>query len=135
LPKDTRQLLANFQSVPQNLVQAIVDANKTRKKFISDQILKNNPKVVGIYRLAMKAGSDNFRQSAIKDVLDIIKSAGVEVVIFEPNLTSKEFFGSRVVDDHDEFKRISDIIVANRIDDTLENVISKVYSRDIYGVD
>jgi UDPglucose 6-dehydrogenase len=135
LPKDTKQLLANYRDVPNNMIQAIVEANRTRKDFISDSILRRNPKVVGIYRLVMKSGSDNFRASAIQGIMKRIKAKGVEVVIFEPELHEEEFFHSRVFTDLNEFKSISDVIVANRQDDILSDVISKVYTRDLFGND
>ncbi len=135
LPKDTKQLLANYANVPSNIIRAIVDANNTRKDFISDSILKKNPKVVGIYRLVMKAGSDNFRSSAIQGIMKRIKAKGIEVVIYEPALHEDEFFHSRVICDLEEFKKISDVIVANRHTDVLDDVADKVYSRDLFGND
>lgn len=135
LPKDTKQLLANYHNVPSNLIQAIVDANVTRKDFIAQSVLQRNPKVVGIYRLVMKSGSDNFRASAIQGVMKRIKGRGVEVVIYEPTLQEDEFFHSRVMQDLDEFKHYSDVIVANRQSDELADVLEKVYSRDIFGMD
>lgn len=135
LPKDTKQLLANFNEVPNNIVRAIVDANTTRKDFIADSILKRNPKVVGIYRLVMKSGSDNFRASAIQGVMKRIKAKGVEVIVYEPVLEEKEFFHSQVINDLEEFKKISDVIVANRPSAELEDVIGKVYTRDLFGSD
>jgi len=135
LPKDTKQLLANFGDVPSNMVRAIVDANTTRKDFIADSILKRNPRVVGIYRLVMKSQSDNFRASAIQGVMKRIKAKGVEIVIFEPVLKDKTFFNSRVISDLDEFKRISDLIVANRQSEVLSDVYEKVYTRDLFGND
>jgi UDPglucose 6-dehydrogenase len=135
LPKDTKQLQANYRDVPQNLISAIVEANTTRKDFIAADILRRGPKVVGIYRLIMKAGSDNFRMSSIQGVMKRIKAKGVEVVVFEPSLTEDVFFNSRVIRDLEEFKRISDVIVANRRTDVLEDVAGKVYTRDIYGRD
>ncbi|HEO99501.1 MAG: nucleotide sugar dehydrogenase [Campylobacterales bacterium] len=135
LPKDTKQLLANYADVPSNIIRAIVDANSTRKDFIADQILGRDPKVVGIYRLVMKAGSDNFRSSAIQGIMKRIKAKGIEVVIYEPTLHEEEFFHSRVVKDLDEFKNISDVIIANRQADVLDNVNEKVYTRDLFGND
>lgn len=135
LPKDTKQLLANYADVPQNIMSAVVDANRTRKDHIADMIIKRNPNIVGIYRLTMKAGSDNFRQSAVQGVMKRIKGKGIEVVVYEPNLKEDEFFRSRVIRDLDEFKRISDVIVANRLSDELKDVVDKVYTRDIYGRD
>ena len=135
LPKDTKQLLANFGDVPSNLVRAIVDANTTRKDFIADAILKRNPKVVGIYRLVMKTGSDNFRASAIQGVMKRIKAKGVEIVVYEPVLEEESFFNSRVIKDLAEFKAVSDVIVANRQSDALSDVKAKVYTRDLFGSD
>lgn len=135
LPKDTRQLLANYNAVPQNLIQAIVSANTTRKDFIAADVIKRDPKVVGIYRLVMKAGSDNFRSSAIQGVMKRIKAKGIEVVVYEPVLAATEFYRSRVVDDLDTFKAQCDVIVANRITDEIRDVRDKVYSRDLFGDD
>lgn len=135
LPKDTKQLLANFQDVPSNMVRAIVDANTTRKDFIADAILKKSPKVVGIYRLVMKSGSDNFRASAMQGVMKRIKAKGIEVVVYEPVLEDDTFFNSRVVKDLNEFLSISDVIVANRQGPELEQVKDKVYTRDLFGSD
>ena len=135
LPKDTKQLLANFGDVPSNMVRAVVDANTTRKDFIADSILKRNPKVVGIYRLVMKTGSDNFRASAIQGVMKRIKAKGVEIVVYEPVLEEESFFNSRVIKDLAEFKTVSDVIVANRQSDALNDVKAKVYTRDLFGSD
>jgi len=147
LPKDTKQLLANYKDVPSNLIEAIVKANSTRKDFIADSIIKklnsslptphssSQPKVVGIYRLVMKAGSDNFRSSAIQGIMKRIKAKGIEVVVYEPALHEDEFFHSRVIRDLEEFKKISDVIVANRHADVLDDVAQKVYTRDLFGND
>lgn len=135
LPKDTKQLLANYQDVPQNVMSAIVDANRTRKDHIADMIIKRNPKIVGIYRLTMKMDSDNFRQSAIQGVMKRIKAKGIEVVVFEPALHEDEFYHSRVIKDFDEFKKISDVIVANRLTNEIKDVMDKVYTRDLFSRD
>ena len=132
LPKDTKQLLANYSDVPNNIMAAIVDANRTRKDFIADRIIEREPAVVGIYRLTMKANSDNFRQSSIQGVMKRIKAKGIEVVVYEPSFEEDTFFRSRVIRDLDEFKKISDVIVANRFSEDLEDCMSKVYTRDLY---
>ncbi|MCT7537414.1 nucleotide sugar dehydrogenase [Aliarcobacter butzleri] len=135
LPKDTKQLLANYSEVPSNLIEAIVKSNSTRKDFIADSIVRKNPKIVGIYRLVMKSGSDNFRSSAIQGIMKRIKAKGIEVVVYEPVLNEDTFFNSRVIKDLEEFKKISDVIVANRLSDILKDVEDKVYTRDIFGND
>lgn len=135
LPKDTKQLRANYEDVPNNIISAIVDANRTRKDYIADAILARKPKTVGIYRLTMKTNSDNFRQSSIQGIMKRIKAKGVEVVVFEPALKEEEFFNSRVIRDLEEFKKVSDVIVANRLSDILMDVEEKVYTRDLYGRD
>lgn len=132
LPKDTKQLLANYNDVPNNIIAAVVDANRTRKDFIADQIIARRPKVVGIYRLTMKANSDNFRQSAIQGVMKRIKAKGIEVVVYEPSLNEEHFFNSRVIRDLAEFKTVSDVILANRYNDDIADVLDKVYTRDLY---
>lgn len=135
LPKDTKQLLANYSHVPQNLIRAIVDANRTRKDFLSDQILMTGARTVGIYRLVMKAGSDNFRQSSIQGIMKRLKAKGVEVIVYEPVLDQQDFFRSRVVRDFQYFKEKSDVIVANRLTDDIADVADKVFTRDLFGED
>jgi UDPglucose 6-dehydrogenase len=135
LPKDTKQLLANYATVPQNLIRSIVDANRTRKDFLSDQILAQHPRVVGIYRLVMKAGSDNFRQSSVQGIMKRLKAKGTEVIVFEPTLEDTHFFGSQVLRDLEDFKTRADVIVANRITDDLRDVTDKIFTRDLFGSD
>lgn len=135
LPKDTKQLRANYENVPNNIISAIVDANRTRKDHIADMILAKKPQVVGVYRLTMKTDSDNFRQSSIQGIMKRIKAKGIEVVVYEPTLKEDRFFRSRVIRDLDEFKKISDVIIANRLTDELADVREKIYTRDIYGRD
>ncbi|MCU5547311.1 nucleotide sugar dehydrogenase [Bacillus thuringiensis] len=135
LPKDTKQLLANYADVPNNIMTAIVDANRTRKDHIAEMIIKRNPKVVGIYRLTMKMDSDNFRQSAIQGIMKRIKAKGIEVVVYEPALREETFYNSQVINDFEEFKKVSNIIVANRLTDDLREVEGKVYTRDLFSRD
>ena len=135
LPKDTKQLLANYKDVPNNLIQAIVESNTTRKDFVADQIISRKPKTVGVYRLTMKANSDNFRQSSIQGVMKRIKAKGIEVVIYEPTYKQEDFFNSKVIRDFEKFKQMSDVIIANRMTDDLLSVKEKVYTRDLYSRD
>lgn len=135
LPKDTKQLLANYQDVPNNIIKAIVDSNTTRKDFIAEQILKRSPKVVGVYRLVMKQGSDNFRASAIQGVMKRLKAQGIEIVIYEPVFKEKEFYNSKVIKNLEDFKQLADVIVANRLTDEIQDVSGKVYTRDLFGKD
>ena len=135
LPKDTKQLLANYSEVPSNLIEAIVKSNSTRKDFVADSIIARRPKIVGVYRLIMKEGSDNFRSSAIQGIMKRIKAKGIEVVVYEPVLKEDNFYNSRVIKDLDEFKKISDVIVANRVSENLKDVLEKIYTRDIFNSD
>ena len=135
LPKDTKQLLANYKDVPQNLIEAIVNSNKTRKDFITEEIIKTKPQVVGIYRLTMKTGSDNFRASAIQDIIKNLRGNNIDVIIYEPTLTKNEFNGFKVINDINEFKTKSSIILANRQENLLEDVKDKVYTRDLFSRD
>ena len=135
LPKDTKQLLANYKDIPQNLIEAIVNSNRTRKEFITDEILQRKPDVVGIYRLTMKSGSDNFRSSAIQDIIKNLKAENQTIIIYEPTLNKEEFYGCKIVNDLEEFKNKSSVIMANRLEDNLMNVKDKVYTRDLFARD
>ena len=135
LPKDTKQLKANYRDIPNSLISAIVEANSTRKDFVADSIIKKNPKIVGIYRLIMKSGSDNYRFSSVQGIIKRIKAKGIEVIIYEPTMKENTFFNSKVINDFEEFQKIATIIVANRITSELDKVIDKVYSRDIFHSD
>jgi len=135
LPKDTKQLRANYESVPQNIINAIVDSNSTRKDFIADQIITKKPTVVGIYRLVMKAGSDNFRASSIQGIMKRIKAKGIKVIVYEPALDTEDFYSSPVVNDLEHFKKLADVIVANRHAPELQDVEQKVFTRDLFGSD
>ncbi len=135
LPKDCKQLKANNKDVPENIISAIVEANRTRKDHIANMIISRNPKVVGVYRLTMKSGSDNFRASAIQGVMKRIKAKGIEVVVYEPTLKEDDFFNSRVIRDLDEFKKMSDVIIVNRLDDNVKDVLDKIYTRDLFTRD
>lgn len=135
LPKDTKQLKANYKDEPENIISAIVESNRTRKDHIANMIIKRNPKVVGIYRLTIKSGSDNFRASAIQGVMKRIKGKGIEVIVYEPTVKEDNFFNSKVVNDLNEFKKLSDVIIVNRIDDIIKDVENKIYTRDIFARD
>lgn len=132
LPKDTKQLLANYDNVSQNIIQAVVDANSTRKDFLANVIIKKNPKIVGIYRLVMKAGSDNYRQSSVQGIMKRLQAEEMEIIVYEPNLQENQFFNSVVVTDLNAFKRASDVIVANRMTDDLADSLDKVFTRDLF---
>ena len=135
LPKDSKQLKANYKDVPENIISAIVEANQTRKDHIANMILARKPKVVGVYRLTMKAGSDNFRESAIQGVMKRIKAKGIEIIIYEPTIKEDSFFNSRVIRDLDEFKKVSDVVIANRLDDSIKDIKNKIYTRDLFARD
>lgn len=135
LPKDTKQLLANYENVPQNLIRAIVRSNRTRKKHIVEMVMRKNPEVVGVYRLTMKTDSDNFRSSAIQEIIDRLKDEGVEIIIYEPTLKDNTFQNCKVINNFEEFSSKSDVILANRLEDTLKPLKNKVYTRDLYSRD
>ena len=135
LPKDTKQLLANYNNVPQNLIGAIVNANSTRKDFLTDEILKRSPRVVGIYRLVMKKNSDNYRESSVQGIMKRIKAKGINVIVYEPSFSAKKFFGSKIENDLIKFKKKADLVVANRMDPEIFDVSDKVFSRDLFGND
>ena len=135
LPKDSKQLKANYKDVPENIISAIVESNKTRKDHIANMIMEKNPKIVGVYRLTMKSGSDNFRASAIQGIMKRIKAKGIEVVVYEPTLKEDNFFNSRVINDLDEFKKISDVVIVNRLDENVKDIEDKVYTRDLFARD
>lgn len=135
LPKDTKQLKANYKDVPENLISAIVESNRTRKDHIADEIINKHPKIVGVYRLTMKSGSDNFRASAIRGIMKRIKAKGIEVVVYEPTLKEDNFFNSRVIKDLEEFKKMSDVIIVNRVNEELSDVSEKIYTRDLFARD
>jgi UDPglucose 6-dehydrogenase len=135
LPKDTKQLRANYKDIPNSLVSAIIDANSTRKDFIADSIINKNPKIVGVFRLIMKAGSDNYRESSVQGVMKRIKAKGIEVIVYEPVIEDKEFFNSQVINNLEKFKKLSDIIIANRVTDEIKDVMAKVYTRDLFKTD
>lgn len=135
MPKDTKQLLANYSEVPENLIEAIVESNRTRKDHIAEMILKKNPKVVGVYRLTMKSNSDNFRSSSIQGIMKRIKAKGIPVIVYEPTMKEDEFYHSKVIKDLDEFKKEADVIICNRMSKDLDDVIDKVYTRDLFKRD
>ena len=135
LPKDSKQLKANYKDVPENIISAIVESNRTRKDHVANMIIERNPKIVGVYRLTMKSGSDNFRASAIQGVMKRIKAKGIEVVVYEPTLKEDNFFNSRVINDLDEFKRISDVVIVNRLDENVKDIEDKIYTRDLFARD
>ena len=135
LPKDTKQLLANYRGIPQNLIEAIVQSNTTRKQFLADLLIRTNPSIVGIYRLIMKAGSDNFRESAIHNMIEMVQEKGIEVIIYEPMFDGQGYSNAKIVNDLDQFKRQADVIIANRATDELHDVAHKIFTRDVFGRD